>query len=91
MKANASKKTTTKIGDVKKLENALGIEWKVEKVVEGGNSALMRKYVGGMSTDETAWGWEQPNKFKGLAKGVAKKYTPLRTKKTKFGSITEKI
>jgi hypothetical protein len=90
MKANASK-TTTKIVDVKKLENALGIEWKVEKVVEGGNSALMRKYVGGMSTDETAWGWEQPNKFKGLAKGVAKKYTPLQTKKTKVGLITSRI
>jgi hypothetical protein len=88
-KANASK-TTTKIVDVKKLEDTLGVEWKVEKVIEGGNSALMRKYVGGMPTDETAWGWRQ-DKFKGLAKTVATKYVPLQTKKTKVGLITSRI
>jgi hypothetical protein len=50
----------------------------------------MRKYVGGMPTDETAWGWRQ-DKFKGLAKTVATKCVPLQTKKTKVGLITSRI
>ena len=52
----------------------------------------MRKYVGGMRTDKTAWGWEKPNKFKGLAKKVmVTKYVPLQTKKTKIGNVTSRI
>ena len=87
---NKNSKTTTRIVDVTNLENALGAEWKVEKVIEGGNSALMRRYVGGMPTDETAWGWRQ-DKFKGLAKTVATKYVPLQTKRTKAGNVTSII
>ena len=81
MKANASKKTTTKIVDVTVLKGALGIQWKVEKVIEGGNSAIVREHVGGMPTERTAYAW----------KDSQGNFVPLQTKKTKVGLITSRI
>ena len=79
-KANASK-TTTKIVDVTNLKGALGIQWKVEKVIEGGNSAIVREHVGDMPTERTAYAWKD-------SKG---NFVPLQTKKTKVGLITSRI
>lgn len=79
-KANASK-TTTKIVDVTDLKGAMGIQWEVEKVIEGGNSAIVREHVGGMPTERTAYAW----------KDSQGNFTPLQTKKTKVGNITSRI
>jgi len=79
-KANASK-TTTKIVDVTDLKGAMGIQWKVEKVIEGGNSAIVREHVGGMPTERTAYAW----------KDSQGNFVPLQTKKTKVGLITSRI
>ncbi len=83
------KKTTTKFVELSDLNNLRA--WKVEKIIEGGNSALMRLWVNGKPTDKTAWGWKENNKFKGKAKSIAKKFIPLQTKNTKVGRITSRI
>jgi len=81
MKANASKKTTTKIVDVTDLKGAIGIQWKVEKVIEGGNSAIVREHVGDIPTERTAYAW----------KDSQGNFVPLQTKRTKAGLITSRI
>jgi len=81
MKANASKKTTTKIVDVTDLKGAIGIQWKVEKVIEGGNSAIVREHVGDIPTERTAYAW----------KDSQGNFVPLQTKRTKAGRITSRI
>ena len=83
------KKTTTKFVELSDLNNLKS--WEVEKIIEGGNSALMRLWVNGSPTDQTAWGWKEKNKFKGKAKSIAKKFIPLQTKNTKVGRITSRI
>jgi len=81
MKANASKKTTTKIVDVTDLKGAIGIQWKVEKVIEGGNSAIVREHVRDIPTERTAYAW----------KDSQGNFVPLQTKRTKAGLITSRI
>jgi len=78
------KKTTTKFVELSDLNNLRS--WEVEKIIEGGNSALMRLWVNGSPTDKTAWGWRE--KVKGV---WMKKYRPLQTKNTKVGRITSRI
>lgn len=82
------KKTTTKFVELSDLSNLKS--WKVEKIIEGGNSALMRLWVNGKPTDKTAWGWKEKNKFKGKLK-LCRKFIPLQTKNTKVGRITSRI
>ena len=78
------KKTTTKIVELSDLNNLRS--WEVEKIIEGGNSALMRLWINGSPTDQTTWGWRE------RVKGVwMKKYIPLQTKNTKVGRITSRI
>jgi len=102
MKVNASesqgqvlqnKKTTTKYSSFEDLKNSQEKVWKVEKKVEGGHSALMRLWINGEPTNQTAWGWEQnKNKFKGvIKKAIQEKFVPLQTKNTKVGRITSRI
>lgn len=85
------KKTTTKFVELSDLNNLKS--WEVEKIIEGGNSALMRLWVNGEPTNQTCWGWEQnKNKFKGvIKKAIKEKFVPLQTKNTKVGRITSRI
>ena len=76
------KKTTTKFVELSDLNNLKS--WEVEKIIEGGNSALMRLWVNGSPTNETAWGWRERVKEWGV-------YIPLQTKNTKVGRITSRI
>ena len=72
------KKTTTKFVELSDLNNLRS--WEVEKIIEGGNSALMRLWVNGLPTDKTSWAWKEGSKF-----------VPLQTKNTKVGRITSRI
>lgn len=72
------KKTTTKLVELSDLNNLRA--WEVEKIVEGGNSALMRLWVNGSPTVTTSWAWKEGSKF-----------IPLQTKNTKVGQITSRI
>ena len=72
------KKTTTKFVELSDLNNLKS--WEVEKIIEGGNSALMRLWINGSPTDRTAWAWKEGSKF-----------IPLETNNTKVGPITSRI
>ena len=72
------KKTTTKFVELSLLNNLKS--WEVEKIIEGGNSALMRLWVNGSPTVTTSWAWKDGSEF-----------VPLQTKNTKVGRITSRI